>query len=223
MIKYNVTGDKRKRLVKKLSALTGYRAEYQGMPSMAFKVGDYVVSKNGTVEGDLPEDIIKALARSGFKGEVIEEASADPVPAGFTVSFPMDELTDSAVDNFFNMIVSKGSLIKMAFKLSSLPVEYGDEALTINWFAEKKLPLQTADYLKTFISAMVDCAKRQKYVIPRPMTTDNPKYNFRVFLNNIGLSGSEYKPLRKELLKNLKGCARDRHPGAKTGAKTLSV
>ena len=223
MIKYNVTGSQRKRLVQKLSILTGSKAEYMGLPSMAFKVGDYMVTRNGTIEGKVPDDIIKALARSGFKGEVIEEASADPVPTGFTVSIPMDELTDSAVDNFFNMVVSKGSLIKKAFMLSSLPVEYGDEALTINWFAEKTVPLQTAGYLKTFISAMVESAKRQKYVIPRPMTTDNPKYNFRVFLNNIGLSGNEYKPLRKELLKNLKGCARDRHPEAKTGAKTLSV
>ena len=55
MVKYNVTGSKRKKLVQKLSALTAQKPEYLGLPSMAFKVGPYIVTKNGTIEGDVPE------------------------------------------------------------------------------------------------------------------------------------------------------------------------
>lgn len=34
---------------------------------------------------------------------------------------------------------------------------------------------------------------------------DNEKFAMRTFLNRIGLSGIEYKPLRKELMRNLSG------------------
>ena len=216
MIKYNVTGSKRKKLVQKLSALTGYKTEYMGLPSMAFKVGNYVIGKTGTVEGDLPEDVIKALARSGFKGEADNTPDAvSKAPKGLTISVPMDELTDNTIDNLKNMIESKGPLIKKAFKLSSLPMEWGDDTLSVRWFENKSLSEETTDHIKIFFSAMLNRAKRQKYVIPRPLTTDNPKYNFRVFLNAIGLSGTEYKALRKDLLKNLSGCSAIRHPAVK--------
>ena len=221
MVKYNVTGSKRKKLVQKLSALTAQKPEYLGLPSMAFKVGPYIVTKNGTIEGDVPEDIIKALARGGFKGEVEESPFNTKEDKGFIISVPMDELTDTAVDNFYNMVGSKESLIKKAFKLSSLPVDYGDEALAIRWFENKKLPDETISYIRTFVSAMLDKARTQKYVIPRPVKSDNPKYNFRVFLNYLGLSGNAYKPLRKELLKDLKGSSSLRHPDDRKPSKKI--
>ena len=40
VIKYNVTGADRKRLVTTLSKITGVKAKYLGMPSMAYEVGD---------------------------------------------------------------------------------------------------------------------------------------------------------------------------------------
>ena len=43
MTKFSVAGAARKKLVQKLSDLTGERAVYQGMPSMAFKVGAYTM------------------------------------------------------------------------------------------------------------------------------------------------------------------------------------
>ena len=215
MIKYNVTGAQRKRLVKKLSALTGIKPVYQGLPSMAFKVGNYIVTKTGTIEGDVPNDIIKALARSGFKGQVVDDPrDKNPDIAGITFKIPMDTMTDAAVDNFSLMLKTKGPLIKKAFKLTALPVDYGDDVMTVKWFEDKTLPAQTASYAETFINAMVDKAKGQKYVIDRSQKMDNPKYCFRTFLNTIGLSGADYKPLRKELLKNLNGCTRYRHPSA---------
>ena len=227
MIKYNVTGALRKKLVLKLAALTGEKAEYLGMPSMAFKVGDYIVSKTGTIEGSLPDNIFRALARAGFNGEVYEDPkvseSGVPVPAGFVVSIPTEDLTDEAVDDLYNMLESKGTLIKKAFNLKNLPVDYGEEALTVRWFEDIEVPVATRAYVETFINAMVDKAKTQKYVISKPLKTDNPKYNFRIFLNSLGLSGSEHKALRKEFLKNLKGCSNTRHPVGKRKLKRLSA
>ena len=50
VIKYNVTGAERKRLVAALSNLMGVKAKYLGMPSMAYEVGDFIIDKNGTLE-----------------------------------------------------------------------------------------------------------------------------------------------------------------------------
>ena len=50
VIKYNVTGADRKRLVTTLSKITGVKAKYLGMPSMAYEVGDSIIDKNGTLE-----------------------------------------------------------------------------------------------------------------------------------------------------------------------------
>ena len=202
-----------------LAALTGEKAEYLRLPTTAYKVGDYTISKDGTIEGSLPDNILHALSMAGFR-EAQYEDPGDPEPdppvyAGFTVSVPMNELTDTAVDNFCNMIESKGMLIKTAFKLTGLPVDYSKEALCIRWFEDTELPAETRSYIITFIKAMLDMAGTRNYVVARPLITDNPNYNFRVFLNSLGLSGSEYKPLRKELLKNLTGCSSMRHPVSK--------
>ncbi len=223
MVKYNVTGAQRKRLVQKLAALTGMRVEYLGMPSMAYKLGDITVSKVGTLDGSLPDNIFRALERAGFKGEIYEDPvvseSGELIPAGFIVSIPIDELTDEAVDNFYNMVESKGTLIKKAFNLKNLPVDCGEDALRIRWFEDTELSIEAKGYIDTFIKAMLDKAKSQKYVIPRPLKTDNPKYSFRIFLNSLGLSGPGHKALRKELLKNLKGCSNMRHPVPKRRKK----
>lgn len=121
MMNYNVTGNRRKQLVKKLSQLLDERAVYLGMPSTAFRVGSYEVSKNGEITGgELPNEIKSALARAGFvpvseTEEVVEE------PNGLVFTIPNVELDDKAVGNFENMVASKGGLIKSAFGLSELP------------------------------------------------------------------------------------------------------
>lgn len=72
VIKYNVTGTDRKRLVTALSKLTGVKAKYLGMPSMAYEVGDFIIDKNGTLEltdkagGEEIESVAEHLLSEGF-------------------------------------------------------------------------------------------------------------------------------------------------------------
>lgn len=64
VIKYNVTGADRKRLVTTLSKITGVKAKYLGMPSMAYEVGDFIIDKNGTLEqgGKADSEEIESVA-----------------------------------------------------------------------------------------------------------------------------------------------------------------
>lgn len=207
MIDYNVTGTRRKALVKKLESLVGERAVYLGMPSCAFQVGEFIVSKTGEITGrELSEGIKDGLAQAGF-APVAEET--DPEPTGIVISIPWDGLSDNTVQNFENMISSKGGLIKRAFGINYLPINKTDDELQILWFADKE-PDNT-EVAKAFVQAMLDKASKQRYVNPTTLVTDNAKYSFRVYLNSLGFVGAEHKALRAELLKNLTGSTAWRH------------
>ena len=51
MVDHGVSGNDRKRLVKALEKLVGERAIYCGMPSMAFRVGEFTIRKTGEITG----------------------------------------------------------------------------------------------------------------------------------------------------------------------------
>lgn len=53
---FNVEGAERKALVQKISEILGIKAKYLGMPSAAYEIGKYTISKNGEVTwGDMDE------------------------------------------------------------------------------------------------------------------------------------------------------------------------
>lgn len=213
MMNYNVTGNRRKQLVKKLSQLLDERAVYLGMPSTAFRVGSYEVSKNGEITGgELSDEIKSALARAGFV-PVSETEEVVSEPNGLVFTIPNAELDDKAVGNFENIIASKGKLIKSAFGLSELPTKRTEDGLQILWFKNKEP--DNPKVAEKFINAMVAKAKEQKYVKPTPLETSNYRYSFRVFLNSLGFIGTEHRQLRKELLKNLTGSSAWRNPEAR--------
>lgn len=206
MVDYNVTGTRRKALVKALEALVGERAIYQGTPSMAFRVGTFTVSKAGEITGgELSEEIKNRLAEVGF----VPVDEGEEESTGIVISVSRDELSDSTIQNFENMVSSKGELIKRAFGLTDLPINKTDDTLQILWFKDKE-PGNT-EMAETFVKAMLEKAVQQKYVSPKPLETDNPKYSFRVFLNSLGFKGPEHKVLRNDLLSNLPGSTAWRH------------
>ena len=49
-ISFNVTGSERKRLVQTVSDSCGENARNLGMPSMAYEIGPFTVTKDGTLE-----------------------------------------------------------------------------------------------------------------------------------------------------------------------------
>lgn len=66
---FNVTGERRKALVEAVKAFVDAPAVYQNAPSFAYVIGDYTVSKTGTVSGPANEALIAALNAKGFIAE----------------------------------------------------------------------------------------------------------------------------------------------------------
>ena len=227
-IRYNVTGAKRKELVKVISDITGARAEYKFMPTCNYEIDYFTVTKDGTLlfddraDSEEVEQVLEAIAAAGFKCEPqdgkehpSEEESQAAYTApqsetvGLTVEIPLDKV---AVGNLTKLLDAKGSLIKKALGVDALPIEIMEDRVVFPWFAE----LPDSDEVKAythFISALCEMSKNAKRVTATEKPVDNEKYAFRCFLLRLGFIGSEYKAERKILLKNLSGSSAFKNGG----------
>ncbi len=215
VIKYNVTGAERKRLVAALSNLMGVKAKYLGMPSMAYEVSDFIIDKNGNLElSDKAnrteiERVARHLASEGFIAE--EEISAtegrqtaDSEEFGLTVSMPRSNFSERALENLKVIIEAKGELIRHALDVENLPIEVYDDEVSFPWFEELPTPEEIKAYTH-FISALSEMAINQKRITVKEKEVENEKYAFRCFLLRLGFIGKDYKDERKILLRNLTG------------------
>ena len=215
VIKYNVTGAERKRLVAALSNLMGVKAKYLGMPSMAYEVGDFIIDKNGNLElSDKAnrteiERVARHLASEGFIAE--EEISAtegrqtaDSEEFGLTVSMPRSNFSEGALENLQALVEAKGELIRHALDVEELPIEISEDEVSFPWFEELPTPEEIKAYTH-FISALSEMAINQKRITVKEKEVENEKYAFRCFLLRLGFIGKDYKDERKILLRNLTG------------------
>ena len=219
-IRYNVTGAKRKELVKVIADATGARAEYKFMPTCNYEIDYFTVTKDGTLlfddraDSEEVEQVLETIAAAGFEceahdGEKLpteEESKAiDTAPqnktVGLMVEIPLDKV---AVGNLTKLLDAKGGLIKKALGVDTLPIEIQEDRVAFPWFPE----LPDADSVKAythFISALCEMSKNAKRVTVTEKAVENEKYAFRCFLLRLGFIGAEYKAERKILLKNLTG------------------
>ena len=215
VINYNVTGAERKRLVAALSNLTGFKAKYLGMPSMAYEVGDFTIDKNGNLElsdkvnSEEIERVAGHLASEGFIAE--EEISAtegrqtaDSEEFGLTVSMPRSNFSEGALENLQALVEAKGELIRHALDVEELPIEISEDEVSFPWFEELPTPEEIKAYTH-FISALSEMAINQKRITVKEKEVENEKYAFRCFLLRLGFIGKDYKDERKILLRNLTG------------------
>lgn len=88
-ILYNVTGEQRKALVKVIADTTGAKAAYKGMPTAAYEIDCFTVTKDGTLEfshrsdSEEVEAVLEALGAAGFEG--IGETTEAPEEAQETL------------------------------------------------------------------------------------------------------------------------------------------
>lgn len=214
---FNVTGSERRRLAQTVAQSTGEEARYLGVPSMAYEIGPFTVSRTGTLEFDdrtdseTVEKLYDDLAAAGFDFEKPETPAVEnsfegePCGIGLTVMLPADTMTENAVKNLNAILAAKGNLIKKALGIGSLPVDISEKLVSFPWFEEKKLTTEEVHAYTRFISALCEMAKNQKRITAKEKDVDNDKYAFRCFLLRLGFIGSEYKAERKILLRNLTG------------------
>ena len=230
-IRYNVTGAKRKELVKAIADATGRTAEYKFMPTCSYMIGCFTVTKDGRLLFDDKTDseevktVLEAISTAGFEceprdgpdpeaGEESETEDKAPQAAaeGITVAVLRDSLSDAAVENLRKIVDSKASLLKKALGSESLPIKATDEKITFPWF--KEMDGDSAKAYTHLVSALCEMAGNAKRVTAAEKEVDNEKYAFRCFLLRLGFIGEKYKTERKILLKNLSGSSAFKNGGA---------
>lgn len=228
-LNFNVTGAKRKELVSEIARIDGSKKEYLGVPSCAYQVGDFHISKDGVVSADEVKlmDILETLKVAGFeparqtKGEGKDEPqeahseaeknepTEKPMPSqnkgeALTIEIPLAGFDENALANLDNLIKSKGWLIKKALGIEELTIKVGEASMKFPWF--KKMPdSDECQAFTDFIGKLAEHSKKQKRISSKVKKTENEKYAFRCFLLRLGFIGPEYKKQRKILLSRLNG------------------
>ena len=104
--KFNVTGERRKEMVKVISGIVGMKAVYMRMPTCAYAISNFTVSKEGTLawdersSGELVEKVLEGMAQAGFTAEPEEaaEAQAEPEDSTEEAAEPQETAEEPAMD-----------------------------------------------------------------------------------------------------------------------------
>lgn len=225
-LKYNVTGSERKALVDAIVQITGMPSKYLKTPTFAYEVGYINIDKHGTVSFDDAvsseeiENLINQLDKMGFTAETADMVEIVILPVdkddehedetGFSIGFAISEISEKpysnkTLENLRKIVAGKHSLIKKSIGTTKeLNIEYADGSLWFDWF-DRYITSDEVECYTQFFKALYRMAENAKRVIAKEKLTENEKYTMRTFLNRLGLSGDEYKPLRKKLLKSLSG------------------
>ena len=221
-IRFNVTGTARKELVEIISQIVGCKKVYKGMPSAAYEVGNFIISKDGTVSCDnqteeiIIQKILKKTAAAGFTAET--EAVATPAEepdaqdnetdivtaskdTGLVISFPADKVN---LENLKKLLKSKSELIKKALEVEAFPIEEHDDQVSFPWWPSMP-DFDAITAYTSFLAALCRMSKEQKRITAKEKPVENEKYAFRCFLLRLGFIGDEYKQSRKILCRYLCG------------------
>ena len=232
ILHFNVTGEKRKELVKVMESALGTKAKYLGMPTAAYQVGAYKVSKDGEVsctDEHLAQDqmIWETCKAAGFQteDEPMPETAQQEEPENSTedkienlvFELPREKFTDEQLENLQKLIHGKEALLKQALAIDELPVKITEEKIIFPWFPTVE-SIEAITAYTQLIAALGEMARTAKRVTLKDKEVENPKYEFRCFLLRLGFIGPEYKQSRKILLKNLTGSSAFKS-GAKKGGE----
>lgn len=205
-IDFNLKGAERRELVKAISRITGIKAEYQGMPTTNFVIGDFTVTAEGALVYDDKIDageLLNELAEAGFEGTADKSEGKElkvPEPNILTIEMPADKVN---TENLQKLLDAKGTLIRKALGIDSLSFEIQEDRVSFPWFIDPA-PDHALAYTQ-FIAAICKMSTEQKRITARVREVDNEKYAFRCFLLRLGFIGNEFKQSRKILLSNLDG------------------
>ena len=222
-IEFQRTGAERKALVTAIGEILEVRPKYKGMPSAAYEIDYYTVTKDGTLEFDdradseEVENLLERLADRGIVAAPTEMAQAwldareaersekretalQEANVGLTVEIPLDKV---AVGNLTKLLDAKGNLIRKALGITDLRIELLEDRVAFPWFSQ--VDADSVAAYTHFISALCEMSRNAKRVTATEKPVENEKYAFRCFLLRLGFIGTEYKAERKILLRNLSG------------------
>ena len=232
-IRYGLAGSARKGLVEALERMTGSKAAYMRMPTCAYEVGPFTVTKGGALQcGDAAElgRAVKALAEAGFAAEDNATEDTTKTEDGTTLDVMVPQEGDGIAQarNLANLVHSRQALLNRmtgaeSFRLGGgtmqavaeardmealAAVLNGSEGVKVaQGMAGLRFPAdpERSHAYAELAALMAGAAARQKRISAKPCSTGNEKYAARTWLVRLGMSGPAYKETRRILLEGLTG------------------
>ena len=235
IITFDLGGRTRKELVKAISEITGERAVYKFMPTSAFEIGFFTVTREGRLEfpdrsdTEIVEQVLEGLSERGYtmissyydNGEsamiLEDEKSAE------TATQPDRKATveNNGIDRF-SISMSRDFFDERTLNKLDRTIENKGELFKMAFKTDDLSYKVTDDRVifdwfpfsgesgeglaySSFIDLLTKSLKEQKRVNASKAQTENPKFAMRVYLIKLGMVGDEYKQTRKILLRHLAG------------------
>lgn len=207
-IKFNIEKTKRKELAHCIAEIMECDCQYMGAPLFFYQIGFFTLSKECVLSCNdgwdelTIQQLLEQLAKRGYHAEIDNR---------LTISIPKEKLDEQTLTNLDRILENKGTLIKHALQTDSLEYTVTESEVQFPWFTLEQP--EDADAYSRFLTALIDMAKNQKRINNKPDTSNNEKYAFRCFLLRLGFIGTEFKSVRKVLLRNLTGSSAFRNGG----------
>lgn len=204
-LKFNKTGPDRQRLAKAIGEFVHAKPQYKP-GDHSYKIGKLSLDQNGTLSippiSGVDVDEIRAYLRElSFRAVADNSDAAEENPITLSASY-LD--SDQAMENFDNLLLVKGALIKKALKAETLKYKIDGDRVSFPWFSQET-DEETRQAHEHFLLHLLSYAKNSKRVGAKENQSDNDKFTFRVFLIRIGMGGDYFKKDRKILLQYLSG------------------
>ena len=215
-LKYGLKGSKRKELAAAVGEILNETIKYLGMPSMAYQIGEFTLTKEGNLMFDEntldATELISKLKEKGYTLDNEEEFTQNVSEQNeaeenneernvLTISVAL--MNDAELNRLKNLVEFKKTLLSHAFKSEEIEIVVEEDRISFPWFE-----LSDSDHFDAysqFVIKLCKLAKVQSRTLAKEKKVENEKYAFRCFLLRLGLIGDEYKKTRKILLENLEG------------------
>ena len=109
-IRFNIEKSQRKALAQRIGELAGMDVRYCGVPSCAYEIGFFTLSKDAVLsfadrmDTEVIERVLDGLDKAGYTSE--------DEPEALTISMPRDFFTEQSMNNLLQLIANKETLLK---------------------------------------------------------------------------------------------------------------
>jgi hypothetical protein len=135
-IRFNIEKNQRKALAQKIGELAEMDVRYCGVPSCAYEIGFFTLSKDAVLsfadrmDTEVIEKVLDGLDKAGYTSE--------DEPEALTISMPRDFFTEQSMNNLLQLIANKETLLKHALNTESLAINECEETIEFPWFTIKQ-------------------------------------------------------------------------------------
>jgi hypothetical protein len=151
------------------------------------------------------EVVLLELLELNENYDVVGAVDLAQYPIGLTVELPLEGFDPPALDRLCRLVASKETLLKMALGVEALPIRVLEDRISLPWFPYT----EDGDTILAYgqlAAAICRTAKEKQRVNAQPKEDyPNPKFTMRCWLISIGLSGPEFKLIRKLMTSTLPG------------------